>query len=63
MIVAPNDWITFRPGKGSDFVLTVDSESYHNRQICEIQYKVSKGGSILLNTATRIFGAEFKTPL
>lgn len=42
MIVAPNDWITFRPGKGSDFILTVDSESYHNRQICEIQYKVSK---------------------
>lgn len=42
MIVAPNDWITFRPMRGSDFVLTVDSDSYHNRDIVEIQYKISK---------------------
>lgn len=42
MIVAPNDWITFRPMRGSDFVLTIDSDSYHNRDIVEIQYKISK---------------------
>lgn len=42
MIIAPNDWITFRPMSGRDFVLTVDSDSYHNRDIAEIQYKISK---------------------
>lgn len=58
MIVAPNDWITFRPMRGSDFVLTVDSDSYHNRDIVEIQYKISKKGFILPNTVICIFGNE-----
>ncbi|MEY8662079.1 NAD kinase [Ligilactobacillus faecis] len=42
MIVAPNDWITFKPTKGSDFTLTVDSSVYHDREITEILYKISK---------------------
>lgn len=42
MLIAPNDWVTLRPTKGSDFILTIDSKAIHNRQICEVQYKVSK---------------------
>ena len=41
MIIAPNDWITFKP-HGSNFILTVDSETYQGRTITEIYYKISK---------------------
>ncbi|WP_178196148.1 NAD kinase [Ligilactobacillus sp. Marseille-Q7487] len=42
MIIAPNDWITLVPGKGSDFLLTIDSDSYHNKSVARILFKVSK---------------------
>lgn len=51
MIIAPNDWITLVPAKGSDFLLTVDSQSYHNRSIAKITFKVSK---------KRIFFAKYR---
>lgn len=42
MVIAPNDWITFVPQKGSDYVLTVDADMYQKRLIEQITFKMSK---------------------
>src|SRR5699024_6846647 len=42
MIIAPKDWITIEPEGAADFILTVDSDSYHKLKIKEIKFKISK---------------------
>ncbi|KRL03011.1 NAD kinase [Liquorilactobacillus capillatus] len=42
MIIAPNDWVTLYPNRESDYILTVDQNSYHGRQIKQITFKTSK---------------------
>ena len=42
MIIAPSDWVTLVPNRGSDYILTVDQESYRGNQIEQIRYKISK---------------------
>ena len=46
MIIASNDWITLEPMASrenkQDLLLTIDSNSYHNRDIKQIRYKIAK---------------------
>ncbi|WP_281164229.1 NAD kinase [Liquorilactobacillus sicerae] len=42
MIIAPSDWITLVPDRQSDYILTVDQDTFHGKQIEQIRYKISK---------------------
>lgn len=42
MIIAPNDWVTLIPKTDSDYVLSVDADTYSGRLIDQLRFKVSK---------------------
>ncbi|KRL04793.1 NAD kinase [Liquorilactobacillus oeni] len=42
MIIAPNDWITLIPARESDYLLTIDQNSFHSKQVSQLRFKISK---------------------